>query len=71
MSLRKNQLKKMTIDEIMLYLSSETDSDNIKLISGFIGEKNSNLIDKRNALLSDISDNRKKIEKSIRNLNVQ
>ncbi len=54
MSLRKNQLKKMTIDEIMLYLATETDSDNIKLINGFIGEKNSNLIDKRNALLYEI-----------------
>ncbi len=55
MSLRKNQLKKMTIDEIMTHLSSETDADNIKLINGFIGEKNSNLIDKKNGILVEIS----------------
>jgi hypothetical protein len=36
MALRRNQLKKMTIDEIMRHLSSETDSDSIKLITAFI-----------------------------------
>jgi len=36
MSLRKTQLKKMTLEEIMTRLLAETDSDNIKLINSYI-----------------------------------
>ena len=38
--LRKNQLRKMTLHEIMTHVSSETNIDNINLIIGFISEKN-------------------------------
>jgi hypothetical protein len=70
MSLRKNQLKKMTMDEIMLHLSTETNSDNIKLITNYIAEKNSTLTEKRNALLNELATTRNKIEKNVKNLNV-
>lgn len=69
--LRKNQLKKMTLDEIMHHLATETDSDSIKLITSFITEKNSALSDKKTAILNDIAETRRKVEKSIKNLNVK
>lgn len=69
--LRKNQLKKMTLDEIMQHLATETDSDAIKLITSFIAEKNSTLSDKKTAILENIAETRRKIEKSIKNLNVK
>lgn len=69
--LRKNQLKKMTLDEIMHHLATETDSDSIKLITSFISEKNSTLSDKKTVILENIAETRRKVEKSIKNLNVK
>lgn len=69
--LRKNQLKKMTLDEIMHHLATETDSDSIKLITSFISEKNSTLSDKKSVILENIAETRRKVEKSIKNLNVK
>lgn len=68
--LRRNQLKKMTLDDIMLHLASETDPDSIKLITTFLVEKNSTLTDKKAVILNDIAETRRKVEKSIKNLNV-
>ena len=69
--LRRNQLKKMTLDEIMLHLATETEPESIKLITSFIAEKNNTLSDKKTAILNDIAETRRKVEKSIKNLNVK
>ena len=70
MSLRRNQLKKMTLLQIMEHLSTETDSDNIKLITSFLHDKNDLLLDKRTALLERLSSVRGKIEKNVHGMNV-
>lgn len=51
MSLRRNQLKKMTMEQIMGHLQIETNPDQIKLIHAFIADKNETLLAKRTALL--------------------
>lgn len=71
MALRKTHLKKLSLDEIMVQLCSETDPDHIKLIHTFISEKNAGLQEKREAVGAEVGEVRLKLEKSIRNLNVR
>ena len=54
MSLRRNQLKKMSLQQILEVLSRETLSDNIQLINTYLTEKNSLLHDKSTALLLNV-----------------
>lgn len=70
MSLRRNQLKKMTMEQIMGHLQIETNPDQIKLIHAFIADKNETLLAKRTALLEQIASVRNKVSKNIHALNV-
>lgn len=70
MSLRRNQLKKMGLEQIVALLQTETDSDNIKLIASFLNDKNQQLIDKKATLLDQLQVLRSKIDKSVHGLNV-
>lgn len=71
MSLRRNHLKKMNIEQIVTLLQTETDSDNIKLITTYLNEKNQLLIDKRNMLLEHLQNLRGKVGKNVHGLNVR
>ena len=70
MSLRRNQLKKMTLDQIMERLGEETDSDNIKLITSFLADKNQVLLEKRTELTDRLLTIRNKIQKNVHGMNV-
>lgn len=54
MALRRNQLKKLTLPQIMDLLHNEQDHSNLLLISSFIHDKNDSLQDKRTSLLQQI-----------------
>lgn len=70
MALRKNQLRKMQLEEIMELVQKEIDSDNIKLIHTYVQEKNEALAEKKALLLAELDKVRKGIEKGVYNLNV-
>jgi ferritin len=70
MALRKNQLRKMQLEEIMELVQKEIDSDNIKLIHTFVQEKNEALAEKKALLLAELEKVRKGVEKGVYNLNV-
>lgn len=70
MSLRRNQLKKMTLEQIMAVLQIETDYDNIKMITSFLNDKNQQLLDKRKSLLENLQSVRAKVDKNVHGLNV-
>jgi CO dehydrogenase/acetyl-CoA synthase beta subunit len=54
MSLRRNQLKRMNLEQIMDQLQTETDAANIELINSYLSEKNQMIIDKKTALLDQL-----------------
>lgn len=54
MSLRRNQLKRMNLEQIMTTLHAETDPVNIELINSFLTEKNQIMIEKKTALLDQL-----------------
>ena len=70
MSLRRNQLKKMSLNQIMERLAEETDSDNIKLITSFLADKNQVLLEKRTELTDRLLTIRNKIQKNVHGMNV-
>lgn len=54
MSLRRNQLKKLALPQIMALLHEEQNNENLLLIASFIRDKNDSLQDKRASLLLEI-----------------
>ena len=61
MALRRNHLKKMTLDQVMDRNQAETDSDNIRMITSYLNDKNQLLIDKKTSLLDHLQSVRNKI----------
>ena len=51
-------------------LNIETDSDNINMITSFLSDKNSLLLEKRTALLDRLQSVRDKIVKNVHGMNV-
>lgn len=70
MSLRRNQLKRMSLEQIMDHLSIETDPANIEMINSYLSDKNQMLIEKKTAIIDQLESLRNKLQKAVHGMNV-